>query len=414
MQKIHVLIIPGEELNSNNLYSSNFEIQQAFALREQGINIGFLSLKVLPSCRTLLKENIFNPLNLAKIFGSKLFKKSSYISEDKIQGINLIEVAGSLKYPGCVITNQRTIINNAICGFEKYKELYGKPDLIHAHSRFLFGPLIAYHIKKKHNIPYVVTEHSTLYGRGLISDIDIATVRTVLNNAEAWAAVSKELGLLIKEKIGDLNNDFIEIPNILDKEFEDEKPAYVKNNSELVFLNIAYLQEKKRHDLLIKAFEICSKDKTEHSLRIGGDGPQRTFLEELIDKRKLNQKVKLIGNLSRKEVITEMKNCDIFVLSSDYETFGVVLIEALAMGKPIIATKCGGPESIINHTNGILVPKNNIYDLASAMTKMIKNYDKYNPENIREDCLKRYGGISISRMLVSLYHQVLFDKIIKW
>lgn len=406
-QKLHILIIPGDELNSNNLCSSIFEIQQATALFKQGINVGFLSLKILPSFRTIIKENLISPFRLIKAFWSRLIINNSYISKGKIMGLDFIEATGSMKYPSKIITSQTKIIKSGLLGFEKYEKLYGKPDLIHAHSRFLLGPFLAYHIKQNFNIPYVVTEHSTLYARGNVYDTDINSVRMVLNNAESWIAVSKDLGLLIQEKIGGLKKAFIEIPNILDMEIEKENPHYEKRITASRFLNIAYLNQKKRHDLLIKAFEVCSIGRKDFALRIGGDGPLRRSLEELINLLKLSDKVILLGKLSRKEVISAIKNCDIFVLPSDYETFGVVLIEALALGKPVIATRCGGPESIITSLNGVIVPKDDMEALADAMTSMAENYEKYDTRKIREDCINKYGSKNVSEKLISVYNQVL-------
>lgn len=79
-------------------------------------------------------------------------------------------------------------------------------------------------------------------------------------------------------------------------------------------------------------------------LEIGGDGPEKTKLEELVTKLGINKNIKFLGQLTRDEVKNKMnEESSAFVLSSEYETFGVVVVEALALGKPVIATKCGGP-----------------------------------------------------------------------
>jgi len=87
----------------------------------------------------------------------------------------------------------------------------------------------------------------------------------------------------------------------------------------------------------------------------------------------IQKKVNFLGLISNDHVHAEMKSADAFVLSSHYETFGVVLIEALACGKPIIATSCGGPECIVNKKNGLLITPRDIEKLVLAMKTIEKN-----------------------------------------
>ena len=78
-------------------------------------------------------------------------------------------------------------------------------------------------------------------------------------------------------------------------------------------------------------------------------------LEALVQEKALTEQVTFLGSLTREQVRQEVSEADAFVLSSEYETFGVVVIEALALGKPVIATRCGGPESIVVPSVGYLV-----------------------------------------------------------
>ena len=79
------------------------------------------------------------------------------------------------------------------------------------------------------------------------------------------------------------------------------------------------------------------------------------------------------------------------VLSSEVETFGVALVEAMTAGLPVIATRCGGPESIVSLETGILVKRNDSVKLAKAMQKIIDNYSIYDPNKIRQIALEEYG-----------------------
>ena len=95
------------------------------------------------------------------------------------------------------------------------------------------------------------------------------------------------------------------------------------------------------------------------------------------------------------------------MLSSEYETFGVVLIEALAMGKTVVATRCGGPESIVNKDVGVLVEKNSIQALHDGMEYIYKRNDDFKPELIKEYCNKNFSEEAVSNKLIAIYQHVL-------
>ena len=100
--------------------------------------------------------------------------------------------------------------------------------------------------------------------------------------------------------------------------------------------------------MLIRAFSKAFKDQPKVNLTIVGDGPEYNNLNNLIKTLKMEKQISLYGSANREEVKMLLQKSDAFVFSSQYETFGVVLIEAMACGLPVVATKCGGPESIID------------------------------------------------------------------
>ena len=105
-----------------------------------------------------------------------------------------------------------------------------------------------------------------------------------------------------------------------------------------------------------------------------------------------------------------LRDHDALVLSSEVETFGVVLVEAMSAGLPVIATKCGGPESIVLPETGILVESNNKNKLYTAMKYMIEKYDDYDPKKIREIALKTYGDKSYARNIKSAITSIISAK----
>ena len=102
-----------------------------------------------------------------------------------------------------------------------------------------------------------------------------------------------------------------------------------------------------------------------------------------------------------------MNKCDTFVLPSRYETFGVVYIEALASGKPVIGAFNGGAEDIVNKNVGILVEKDNIEQLSEAMNYIKTNINEYNPSEIRRYCTDKFSAKVIISKIISTYEDVL-------
>ena len=162
----------------------------------------------------------------------------------------------------------------------------------------------------------------------------------------------------------------------------------------------------KGHDHLLRAFATHFRGDPGVRLRIGGDGPERWRLEALAAELGLEKQIDFLGWLGRDQVVREMQHANVFVLPSRYETFGVVLIEALACGKPVIATRCGGPERIVHDGNGILVSPESHTELADAMQRLRVTTSEFDSKAIRADCLTRFGEQRVIGQLGELYEHV--------
>ena len=121
----------------------------------------------------------------------------------------------------------------------------------------------------------------------------------------------------------------------------------------------------------------------------------------------MEDQVALLGRLGRTEVRDAIDECDCLVLPSHYETFGVVLIEAMVRGKPVVASDCGGPSCVVNSENGILVPPQDVSALGEALLKMQQSYSQYNPAQIRQDVIERFGHHRLVGDLTTAYDAAL-------
>ena len=131
----------------------------------------------------------------------------------------------------------------------------------------------------------------------------------------------------------------------------------------------------------------------------------------MVEQLNLSDKIKLIGLIDREEVVKQLDDCDVFVLPSHYETFGVVLIEALSRGVPVISTYCGGPECIVNESNGILVEPKNVNQLAEALLKMYHHHNDYDKALLRKEVIANYGKAAFYNNVLNIYHSVIQNKI---
>jgi glycosyltransferase involved in cell wall biosynthesis len=130
---------------------------------------------------------------------------------------------------------------------------------------------------------------------------------------------------------------------------------------------------QKGFDLLLRAFERLKDQYPNWTLTIIGDGPLRMSIESLRDELGLVGRVRLPGVARNSHQV--LRQADIFVMSSRWEGWSMVVMEALSCGLPVIATdcRCGPREMIQDRVNGVLVPPENVKALATAMSRLMSD-----------------------------------------
>jgi len=182
----------------------------------------------------------------------------------------------------------------------------------------------------------------------------------------------------------------------------------VNRNKNSSTLNLGLLggmsNYRKGLDVLLKSVSLIKH--IDFILHIGGDGFYLNKFKELAKELGVYSKCKFYGEISAAEITRFYSSLDVFVLASRDETFGVVIIEAMSCGLPVIATRCGGPQEIITGETGILVDVENPEDLARAIVNVSENLKLYNPGYIREYALARYGQKTFRESINGLYKEV--------
>lgn len=348
-----------------------FEFDQAKALAKKGIEVAFIAID----------------------FRAWAFKRKYGLFKYECEGVRVYELSLPLNAYRKGVPFLQSLL---LVPFKAMVKEFGKPDIIHAH--FYSIAAIASILKKKYGIPFVITEHSSKLNKPAteISDLDKRLATKAYQNCDRLITVSEALRNNIFRNFG---YDSIVIPNMVDNQcFQYLDKA--KNDAPFVFVSVGNLIPIKAFDKLIEAF---SHVKDDVKLLIIGEGPERERLQNQIKNLRLEAQVKLLGQLKRDEINKVYQESHVFVLASQSETFGVSYIEAMYAGLPVIATRCGGPESFVDDSNGLLVPVNDTTALADAMQTVRQNYQKYNPKEISDNCISQFSPEVIAERIIQSY-----------
>lgn len=380
---MHVMFIPSWYDNNRNKVHGSFFREQATKLQESGVKVTVAYNEIWPL--TLIgkvKEKSGLSFNIEKGLRTYRYKNYNFIPKHQLM---------------FDIFDKR---------MEKlYKEVVkkeGKVDVIHAQSS-LWGGISAAYVAKKYNIPLVITEHSSVKRGQYVRESYYKRIVNSYKSADSIIAVGNGL----KKEIEELTSrkDIKVIGNLVDLSLFNIRNIK-RENDEFIFFSVAFLEGEKGLDTLIKAFSMRFNNEKVR-LVIGGDGSQRQWLEGIAKNEGIENQVTFTGALSREEVAEWMNKCDAFVLPSRYETFGVVYIEALASGKPVIGTFNGGAEDIVTKDVGILVNIDNIKELSDAMDYIRKNNKEYQYDKLRKYCTEKFSANVIIKKIINVYKEVI-------
>lgn len=284
----------------------------------------------------------------------------------------------------------------------------GKPDLIQAHSSIWAG-VVAARIKKRYGIRYVITEHRSRFvfntpeAEKMFAPWHYPLLEEAFGQADQIVTVSGSLQKKICEIAPKHIGTITTIPNMVDTRFFT--PALKPPPPQpFRFFALAHLEPVKGFDTLIDAIYLLKQDGApDFRLVIGGDGSQRNQLESQADRLGLSHCISFAGALTRPRVLQHLHAAHAFVLPSRFEAFGVVFIEAMACGLPVIAGRSGGPESFITNDCGIIVNPDQPAELAATMAVMMEEYSRYNHDTIWKNTLNKYSPKVIAEQYIDLY-----------
>jgi glycosyltransferase involved in cell wall biosynthesis len=281
----------------------------------------------------------------------------------------------------------------------------GKPDIVHVQVAMKAG-LGALYLKKKYNIPFVVTEHWTgyypqssdaLYSRDILFRL---LNKRVLTGAAAFLPVSAHLGQTVNEHF--VRKTFSVIPNVVDTSVFFYKPD---EHQKFRFIHPSYLNYQKNPEGILAACKLAADAGCAFELLFVGREDE-ALAATARAAGLLDDVVSFMPEQSYHEVAKLMQDSSALLLFSRFENLPCVVLEAVCCGLPVISTDVGGLPEVIDNTNGILVNNEDIAGLAAAMQQMIHDYTTYNRAAIAEKAVQQFSYQAVAAQIVDVYKTV--------
>jgi glycosyltransferase involved in cell wall biosynthesis len=282
-------------------------------------------------------------------------------------------------------------------------------ELLHAHTAHPDG-FAALAVARQYEKPLVITEHTNPFSLLLREPTLRHKTLTALAAAERVWCVSDSLTREVRGHLPlDRQAHVGTLYNGVDLALFEAPPSWQPDPAAPRLLYVGFLLEYKNLPVLLEAFARLRQTLPRAQLTIAGDGPLRAAIEARIAALGLTGTVELLGQRSRPEVARLLRDaCDLLVLPSKSETFGVVLIEALAAGKPVVASRCGGPESIVTEPFlGALCQVNDVESLADTLRRTAARLRDFDPRRIREHAIANFDYRRLAATLAEQYESVL-------
>lgn len=292
-------------------------------------------------------------------------------------------------------------------GYKKITKEFGTPNVNHVHILSRSG-IVAYFKKITKGVPYIVTEHWSRYlpqnsssYRGWFKKF---TTEKVSKKAEIITTVSKHLGMAMLQH--GLTNTYTQISNVVDIDFF--KPLQNKEkNTKPILLHVSCFDEKPKNVKgILNSAKKLEDNGIDFELRLVGDGLDHKVCVDYAEKLKLKN-VNFLGLKTGAALLKEYQNADVFILFSRFENQPVVIVEALACGLPVIATKVGGIPELLKEDFGELITSMNEEELVEAIKKVTQSPESYNSDAMRQYALENFSYKGVGKQFYDIYKNIL-------
>ena len=282
--------------------------------------------------------------------------------------------------------------------------------LVHAHVGYPEGAAAA-RAAARLDVPLIVTEHASFVDALLAEPAIRARYLETLQRAARVIAVSRMLAAELLAAIPALDGRLAVIPDAV--AIDDFEVASPSERAPAELLWVGYRKEAKGIGTLLQAFRLVREERPDATLRL--IGRSTTEAEEagwhrLAGDLGVSASVRFESPADRSGVAAAMRRASCFVHPSTRETFGIVAVEALATGLPVVATDSGGVTEILGDSPdalGAVVPPSDPASLARAILRTLDRRHEFDPGRLRAYAAERFGAAAVAGRIVAVYDEVL-------
>ena len=301
-----------------------------------------------------------------------------------------------------------------------------KLDIIHTHHPVLLGQTAAAKARD-YNLPLVFTFHTqyqeyTHYFpfpqeqvQEFIKSRVIHWLQEFMRKCQHIIIPSESMRSVLVDEYG-LADRFTVIPTGIDlTPFKKADGAALRSewhwSDDKVIISAGRLAEEKNWVTLLRAFALAQQQQPNIRLVLLGDGPQAEALKQLAGELGVSERVIFNGKVAFQEVPNYLKAADLFSFASITETQGLVTLEAMAAGLPIVAADGAGTKDILENGKQGFLTQNDPQDLANGIIKLVENpslMSKFKTAALRTS--RTYGNMRLARKMLKVYEQAIEDK----
>lgn len=289
-----------------------------------------------------------------------------------------------------------------------------KPDLVHLH--WLYPSGLAVPSLKEAGYPVALTIHGGDWYSNQFNQKLMPLLNKSLLLCDKIICVGKQLTSDISNIQAELKDKLVHIPHGVDTglfhPLPDNKVILKKlgwNMEKKNLLCIANLYHGKGVDLLIRAFSTISDGRKYHLHIVSpaGDNETKSGIDQLINQYKLHHHITFYDSMQQNRLVNLIRAADLLISPSRKEGFGLAVAEAIACGTPVLATRSGGPEEILNPDCGMLVEANSADRLSAGLKNILINLDRYQA-NIMHRYIKTNFSIEAKKKkLLAVYRDII-------
>ncbi len=282
--------------------------------------------------------------------------------------------------------------------------LRGGVDFVHAHGLYPSGCAAAALVRGR--VPLVLTLHgSDLYAQ-LTDERIVEEMSAAARAAARVVCVSAPLADDTARALGLRRDAIAVIPDA----YDDDRFAFVERERRAgpaALVSVGRLEPVKGQDVLLEAFAHLVRSGTDATLTLVGDGSRRERLEDMARELGVQDRVRFPGQLVGGALVSALTSADLYVQPSRREGFGVSLVEAMATGLPVVATRSGGPRDIVGASDGILAAPGDADALTTAIAEALGRLPSFDARAIADGVRCRYSRAAVGELLHEFYESVV-------